>query len=172
MKKLLLLSASCWLLVLQACHQPTDKAYALMLKGLYKGTVRVLQPRELEAILAAGEEKPLLLDTRQPEEYRVSHLTGARFIDFEKFEVAQLQEVPKDTPIILYCAVGYRSERVGEQLQEAGYTNVRHLYGGIFEWVNQSKPIYDDQGATDRVHAYSKAWGVWLQKGNKVYGKE
>ncbi len=162
----------CWLTVLQACGQTTDKAYALMLDGLYKKTVPTVEPAQLKAMLASGTERPLLLDTRQQEEYEVSHLAGAYFLGYENFQVEELQEVPKDTLIILYCSVGYRSERVGEQLKAAGFTNVHHLYGGLFEWVNQGLPVYDSKGRTNKVHAYSRAWGVWLQKGEKVYGKE
>ncbi|WP_323134773.1 rhodanese-like domain-containing protein [Pontibacter kalidii] len=172
MKKLLLLGTVCWLTVLQACGQATDMSYALMLDGLYKKTVPTVDPVQLKVMLASEAEKPLLLDTRQQEEYDVSHLAGARFLGYETFRVEQLEEVPKDAPIVLYCSVGYRSERVGEQLKAAGYTNVRHLYGGLFEWVNQGLPVYDSKGKTNRVHAYSRTWGVWLQKGEKVYGKE
>ncbi len=140
-----------------------------MLKGLYKNTVDTVEPLELQRLLIS--EKPLLLDTRQPEEYEVSHLLGAKLLDYEKFKVEELQ-VPKDTPIILYCSVGYRSERVGEQLKASGFTNVRHLYGGLFEWVNQGQPVYNSKGKTNKVHAYSRSWGVWLQQGDKVYGKK
>ncbi|ARS34435.1 rhodanese [Pontibacter actiniarum] len=159
------------MLLLQACGQTTDKAYALMLKGLYKNSLPFVKPAVLQKMLQAAE-KPLLLDTRQAEEYKVSHLPGARFVDYETFKVAQLADVPHDTPIVLYCAVGYRSERVGEQLKAAGYTSVQNLYGGIFEWVNQGYPVYSQKGKTVKVHAYSRAWGVWLRKGEKVYGQE
>lgn len=172
MKKLLLLCALCWLTLLHVRGQATDKAYALMLKGLYKNTVATVEPPELKLLLASEGKKPLLLDTRQQEEYNVSHLAGAKLVDYESFQAEQLQQVPKDTPIILYCSVGYRSERVGEELKAAGYTNVRHLYGGLFEWVNQGQPVYNSKGKTNKVHAYSRSWGIWLQKGEKVYGKE
>ena len=162
----------CWLTLLQACGQATDKTYALMLEGLYKDTVPVIDPIELRALLASSSEKPLLLDTRQQEEYDISHLQGAHFLNYGAFKVEHLQEVPKDTPIVLYCSVGYRSERVGEQLRAAGFANVRHLYGGLYEWVNRGLPVYDSKGQTNKVHAFSRTWGVWLQKGEKVYGKE
>ena len=36
--------------------------------------------------------------------------------------------------------------------------------------VNQSKPIVDGEGnITNRVHAFDKTWGIWLNKGEKVY---
>ena len=158
-----------WLLVLQACAQTTDRAYDVMLKGMYSHTVPLLQPEQLNEQLSNPAKTPLLLDTRTPAEYKVSHLKGARFVAYDSFQVSQLGDVPKDTPIVVYCAVGYRSERVGEQLQQAGYKQVHNLYGGIFEWVNQGYPVYNDSGKTDKVHAYSKTWGVWLREGEKVY---
>ncbi|WP_068838968.1 rhodanese-like domain-containing protein [Pontibacter akesuensis] len=171
MKKHLVLLAIMWLPLLQACGQAPDKAYALMLKGLYNNTVPVVAPTDLYSILASEEKKPLLLDTRQLAEYKVSHLAGARFANYDTFEATQLKNLPKDHPIVVYCSVGYRSEQVGEKLRKAGFTNVQNLYGGIFGWVNQGYPVYDSEGKTTKVHAYSRAWGVWLKKGEKVYDK-
>jgi 3-mercaptopyruvate sulfurtransferase SseA len=66
--------------------------------------------------------------------------------------------------------VGYRSEKISEKLKQAGFKDVSNLYGGIFEWVNQGNPVVDENGKiTDNIHAYSKTWGVWLNKGVKVY---
>lgn len=141
-----------------------------MLQGLYKNTVPQITPDSLQRLLQNGKNTPLLLDTRQPEEYKVSHLRHARFVNYTTFNLSQLADVPKNTPIVVYCTVGYRSEQVGEQLRQAGYTQVQNLYGGIFSWVNSGNQVYDSQGATKRVHAYSKGWGIWLQKGEKVYG--
>jgi len=58
---------------------------------------------------------------------------------------------------------------VSEKLLSAGYQHVSNLYGGIFEWVNQGNPLYNENGPTSKVHAYSRTWGVWLNKGEKVY---
>ena len=168
-KPIYLATATIWLLVLQACGQTTDSAYALMLKGIYKHTVPLLQPEQLFQELQKAGSKPVLIDTRTSVEYKVSHLAGARFVGFEDFDVSQLKDVPKDTPLVVYCSVGARSEQIGEQLQQAGYKNVRNLYGGIFEWVNQGYPIYSKEGKTEKVHAYSSTWGIWLQEGEKVY---
>ncbi len=163
-----MLFAAC-LLVLPACGQTTDGAYALMLEGMYSNKVPLVKPAVLSKQLQSATQQPLLLDTRTPEEYKVSHLAGARFVPYNKFNLSMVKDVPKDSPIVVYCSVGYRSERVGEQLKKAGYKNVQNLYGGIFEWVNQGYPVYNKDGKTNQVHAYSKPWGVWLQKGEKVY---
>jgi hypothetical protein len=71
---------------------------------------------------------------------------------------------------VVYCAVGYRSERVGEKLLEAGYSRVLNMRGGIFAWVNRGFPVYGDGGHTDRIHGYSRRWSRWLERGEVVYG--
>ncbi|HAQ70344.1 MAG TPA: rhodanese-like domain-containing protein, partial [Flavobacteriales bacterium] len=94
----------------------------------------------------------------------------AKFIGYDSLNFKAIESLQKDEEIIVYCSVGYRSEIVCEKLSELGFTNVSNLYGGLFEWVNQSKPIVDGEGnITNRVHAFDKTWGIWLNKGEKVY---
>lgn len=159
-----------WLFLLLACGQDNSGAYDLMLKGLYKNTVSRISP---EALKQKMQDKApvILLDTRTRAEYEVSHIKGARFVAYDKLNLDALADISKSAPVVVYCSVGYRSERVGEQLQQAGFTNVQNLYGGLFKWVNEEKPIFNSKGRTQQVHAYSGSWGVWLQKGEKVYGK-
>ncbi len=83
--------------------------------------------------------KPLLLDTRSKEEFAVSHLSGAIWVGFEKFDFRKLPEIEKRSAIIVYCSIGYRSEKIGEKLRAAGYKNVRNLHGGIFAWANEGR---------------------------------
>ena len=47
----------------------------------------------------------------------------------------------QDAPIVVYCSVGIRSQRVGQQLLEAGYTQVWNLRGGIFKFGNGHKSL-------------------------------
>lgn len=113
-----------------------------------------------------------LLDAREMEEYRVSHLPNAHYIGHKDFSEKKLEQfLPnKEVPIVVYCSIGVRSEKIGKQLKALGYTNVKNLYGGIFEWVNQELPIETPEGtSTDQVHVYSEQWGVYLLKGEKVY---
>jgi len=148
-----------------AAAQVSNRAYDLMLRALYKKTVPLISVADLRK-----SPGTVLLDTRARREFEVSHLPGAQWTGFEEFEVERLAKVPKNAAIVVYCSVGYRSERVGEKLLAAGFTNVRNLHGSIFEWVNQGLPLVDAQGKpTTRIHAYNRAWGVWLQKGEKVY---
>ncbi len=115
----------------------------------------------------------VLLDAREKEEYDVSHLQNAIWVGAKTFELDSV--VPKiedkNTDIIVYCSIGVRSENIGEKLMDAGYTNVKNLYGGIFEWKNEGYPVYGPEGnETEKVHAFSKHWGKLLKKGEKVYG--
>ncbi|GAA3927103.1 hypothetical protein GCM10022406_11100 [Hymenobacter algoricola] len=162
-------------LVLAACGkdpaaaQPgPSPAYAQLLRTLYRETVPLIQPAEL-ARLRQQPEAVVLLDTRTPAEYQVSHLRGARLVDFAQYEQASFRDLPRDRPVVVYCSVGYRSERVGERLRALGFTNVRNLYGGIFEWINEGHPVYNAQGRTTKVHPYSALWSPWLTRGTKVY---
>lgn len=125
--------------------------------------------KEVKVPQAAAAKKTLFLDTRTPEEYSVSHIKNSKFISYNDFSVDRMAGIPKDTPIIVYCAVGYRSEKVTQKLVAAGFKNVTNLYGGIFEWVNGGYPVVDSKGPTKKVHAYNKTWGRWLLNADKVY---
>ena len=112
----------------------------------------------------------LFLDARERKEYEVSHIRGARWVGYDDFKMNRLQGIDSTKKIIVYCSVGYRSEKVGEQLEEAGFRNVSNLYGGIFEWVNQGNEVVNTvDSTTQKVHAYDHLWGIWLTNGKKIY---
>jgi rhodanese-related sulfurtransferase len=154
------------LLSLKSCAQ---SAFEQQLRLLYKNTVPVIAPEALYKLLQT-KNKIYLLDARSPREFQVSHLPGARFVNYETFATRQVQDIPKDAPVVVYCAVGVRSERVGEQLQKMGYQQVQNLYGGIFQWKNKGFPVYNIKlQLTDSVHTYNRYWSLWLKNGKKVY---
>lgn len=148
---------------LTSCGQ---KTFDEKLESLYRKTVPLIKADSLKPRMT----DVVILDTRAKEEFEVSHLNGARFVDYDAFEIDKVRDIPKDKEVIVYCSVGYRSERVGEKLQKAGYTNVRNLYGGIFGWKNEGYEVVGPKNTpTDSVHTYNKSWGKWLTKGIKVY---
>ena len=145
--------------------QTGSKTYGAMLEKLYKKSVPLVTVAELRKM-----SNVVLLDTRSKAEYDVSHLPDARWVGYDDFELKRVQDVPKQANVVVYCSVGYRSERVGEKMLSAGYQSVSNLHGSLFEWVNQGNTVVDNQGRTTRrVHGYSRLWGVWLNKGDKVY---
>jgi rhodanese-related sulfurtransferase len=145
-----------------------SRDYEKFLNRLYKGTVPLITVEDVHELLQEGEPVRLL-DARTAEEFSVSHLPSARYVGYESFSADRVLDIPKKERIVVYCAVGYRSERVGEKLIEAGYRNVSNMKGGIFAWVNRGFPLYDDEGPTSRVHGYSKRWSRWLERGDVVY---
>lgn len=149
--------------------QGTDKAFQAKLKSLYNGTITTVEPSQLAKYID-GNQAPILLDTRSPREYEVSHIANARFVDYKNFDETNVAGLDRNKPVVVYCTVGYRSERIGEQLKALGFKTVFNLYGGIFEWVNQGHKVVDSKGnQTFMVHAYSEDWGKWLKKGVKIY---
>lgn len=113
----------------------------------------------------------LLIDVREKEEFDVSHIKSAKNYPASKFKISQLSTIAKDKKIIIYCSAGIRSEKIANKLKKEGYTNCYNLYGGIFEWINRGYAVYDANGKkTDKIHAYSFSWGIWLNKGVKVFG--
>jgi rhodanese-related sulfurtransferase len=107
------------------------------------------------------ERSPLLLDVREKDEYRVSHLYQARRVEPGSHATALL-DVEKDRLIVTYCSVGYRSARFAQRLQRAGYSNVYNLDGSIFRWANEGRPVYQGELRVQEVHPYSATWGRLL----------
>ncbi len=150
---------------LQAPAQVQSNAYNLTLKTLLSHSIP-----EVSVSQVKGMKNVLLLDAREWNEYQVSHIENAKYVGYDQFQLETLRTIDKKQRIVVYCSVGYRSEKISEKLKQAGFTDVSNLYGGIFEWVNQSNPVVDSKGkATENIHAYNKTWGVWLSKGVKVY---
>ena len=154
----------------QAETQPPGPSvlYQQLLRTIYRHTVPTVPAADLAKELRLPTS-PLLLDARTPAEFRVSHLAGARFVNFDSVPTARFAGLDREQPVVVYCSVGLRSERLGERLHALGFRHVRNLYGGLFEWVNEGYPVVNTAGATADVHPYSSFWGRWLRRGRKVY---
>ncbi len=144
-----------------------DKAFDTMLQGLLDPSVPSISVDSLREL--CSEKDVLLLDARSREEYEVSHMKNAVWVGYEGFDLKRVKEVSKERFVVVYCSVGKRSGEVAQQMREVGFQNTVNLYGGIFEWVNRGERVYRNDHPIDSVHAYSKAWGVWLKEGKKIY---
>ena len=166
MKKLafFLLAAASLLALPDAFSQVKSNSFRLMLKTLLSHSVP-----ETTVEKAAADTAAVFLDAREKREFEVSHLPGAVWVGYDDFQLEKVAQVARNQRVIVYCSVGYRSEKVSEKLLAAGFQDVSNLVGGIFEWVNDGQKLMDDNGPTNRVHAYSKSWGIWLKRGQKVY---
>ena len=165
MKRKGILVAGLLLLALAGYSQVKNGAFRALLHRLLQHDVP-----EIDVLSAARDSaSTIFLDAREPREYAVSHLHHALPVGYDHFDLQQLPALDKECPIVVYCSIGYRSEKITEQLKAAGFTHVSNLYGGIFEWVNRGLPVYDEHGPTHLVHAYNRTWGIWLRRGEKIY---
>ena len=106
----------------------------------------------------------ILLDVREPEEFAVSHLRGARPTPSKDEALRTLQGSPANRRIVLYCSVGYRSSELAGFLMRKGYTEVYNLEGSIFRWVNEGRPVFRGTERVQVVHPYDTYWGRLLRK--------
>jgi rhodanese-related sulfurtransferase len=137
-----------------------------LLKKMLKHDVPAISAAEAKEIM----DEKTFLDSREKEEYEVSHLPKAMFVGFNDFNISCVEKIKKDALIIVYCSVGLRSEKITRLLVKEGYRNVQNLYGGIFEWKNQGHEIVDiTELPTDKIHAFNKKFSMWIKKGEKVF---
>lgn len=118
------------------------------------------------------KKKIVFLDTREKNEFNVSHLKNAVWIGYDNFKLDDAKkQISNADVVVCYCSVGYRSAKIADRLINAKVSpKVYNLYGGIFYWVNNGHDVFTNENVkTNKVHAYSQKWGKWLVKGVKVY---
>ncbi len=137
-----------------------------MIDNTLDKTVPFIKAKELRE----NNQNYTILDIRELKEYNVSHIKNAISISFNDFNIKMIKhKIDKNTPIVVYCSIGYRSEKVGEKLLNEGFTGY-NLYGGIFNWKNSNNPVVDNNEiATQKVHCFNQEWSKWLLKGEKIY---
>lgn len=74
------------------------------------------------------------------------------FIPYDQI-VAQSASLPKDknVPIVLYCKSGRMSAEALATVKKLGYTNVRHLVGGMDAWTAAGKKLVDLSNISEQV---------------------
>ena len=117
--------------------------------------IKQLHTNELYSWLSGPKSESIyLIDARAKKEYQISHISGAKNIPYNK----------PDSPIVVYCSVGYRSSILAKKLQESGFKEVYNLEGSIFKWANEGRPLVREQTTVHKVHPYNTRWGRLLEK--------
>src|SRR5215475_4218854 len=105
-------------------------------------------------------EKPgtVLIDVREPDEWRQGHISNATGISRGFLERRVEEKVPDHkTPIIVQCASGTRSLLAARTLRELGYENVYNLTGGFNAWKDRGLPWQADRQFTaEELNRYSR----------------
>ncbi len=110
-------------------------------------TVPEITVQELKQRIEAGLERTntLLLDVREPYEWHIARLPGARLIPKDKVK-EHLHELSQADEILVYCRSGVRSAEVVRFLiEDVGFRKVRNVKGGLLAWareVDPSTPVY------------------------------
>ena len=103
-------------------------------------TIPQITPQELKARLDAGEDI-FLLDVRELHERDICNI-GGELIPKDTV-VQNLQRIPKDKEVVVYCRSGGRSDWVARELVgRHGYATVSNLAGGMLLWSDDVDPSF------------------------------
>jgi rhodanese-related sulfurtransferase len=108
------------------------------LSSLFGPSVPTITVDELNEKLKFGKH-PLVLDVRQPDEFRAGHITGAKLIPLNELH-KKMKELPKGREIVCICASGSRSVSAAKILAKEGF-NVLNVQGGMSAWRHAKLPV-------------------------------
>ena len=115
-------------------------ALALLYTAHANAQVGRLEPKAFKTEVDKGTSQ--LIDVRTPEEFVRGHLAGAVNIDWLADDFSDISaKLDKRKPVLLYCAVGGRSEEAKAAMEKAGFPHVQDMLGGINAWKSNSLPI-------------------------------
>ncbi len=90
-------------------------------------------PRELWKLISNGGPPPLVVDVREPREFKRGHIPAARLMPLPRL-MADSSLVPRDQGVIFVCRGGRRSTLATRLLKSQGHQNVKVLQGGMLAW--------------------------------------
>lgn len=92
------------------------------------------------AKLLSSSQPPAVIDVRTPRERDLKYIAGSIAVSLNHL-VENLDQLPKDRPLLVYCAGGYRSSIAASLLQRGGFQGVSEIAGGIVGWETANLPI-------------------------------
>jgi adenylyltransferase/sulfurtransferase len=99
---------------------------------------QTIEPSELYARMGRGES-PLLIDVREPEEYALARIEGARLLPLSRFQEWAGALNPEEETVFI-CHHGIRSAHVCAVLARQGFRRLLNLSGGIDLWSKEVDP--------------------------------
>ena len=97
-----------------------------------------ITPSQLSELLR-GEEPPLVVDVREPEEYELARIEGARLLPLSLFN-EWAPSLDRERETVFMCHHGIRSARVCAWLARQGFEKLHNLAGGIDRWSADIDP--------------------------------
>jgi glyoxylase-like metal-dependent hydrolase (beta-lactamase superfamily II)/rhodanese-related sulfurtransferase len=105
---------------------------------LVASTERLSAPFAAERL--SSPQPPLVIDVRTPREHAQNHIDGSLSVPLSRLK-DNLQTLPKDRPLLVYCAGGYRSSIAASILRGSGFDSVAEIAGGFAAWEAASLPM-------------------------------
>jgi rhodanese-related sulfurtransferase len=90
-------------------------------------------------LAAPPPERPQLLDVREPWEFELANIAGAKHIPMREIP-QRVDEIDPTHPTVVICHHGVRSLQVVAYLERMGYNNLHNLSGGIDAWSREVDP--------------------------------
>lgn len=126
----------------QAVSTPSDAAFseaiAEFLDDIPRDYYTIMDIPELKR--KADQDNALLIDVRQPGEYASGHIPQAINIPLRTLP-ENLDKIPQNRPVILYCTTGYRTGIGVMTLRLLGYTNISAFPPSIQGWKAAGEPL-------------------------------
>ena len=114
----------------------TEKSYEERVADA-KTRIREVTPGDvLEARRRGEDASTVYLDVREPREWDQGHLPGAVLLPLARVEGEVGSMVPRDRPVVIYCARGNRSALAADVMREMGYRDVASMAQGIRGWAD------------------------------------
>ena len=124
---------------------------AKTLKGLVGQAKQEVKSLSVAEAASGNNGTPLVLDVREPEEDRASHLHGAINVPRGLLEVKVDPQSPgfdprfqdREQPIVTYCTggIGARSAMAAQTLKQMGFVDVAYLDGGLTAWTGSGQTV-------------------------------
>ena len=105
------------------------------------GDIKDIEPAELDQLLhSANGDRPIVLDVREPWEYRQGHVPGAKLIPLGEL-IARVDELAPSAPVAVICAHGNRSQSGAALLGQKGFKMIYNVAGGTGAWARLGLPL-------------------------------
>lgn len=94
------------------------------------------------ALQLINHKNAVVLDVREPDEYKAGHVLNAKLIPLGKLKerIGELDKY-RDQPMIVVCRSGNRSGTACVLLGKAGFTQAYNLSGGVIAWQGSKLPL-------------------------------
>ena len=105
------------------------------------GDIEDIYPEELQALLEpTNGDRPVVLDVREPWEFRQGHVPGAVLIPLGQL-AHKVEELDPDRPVAVICATGNRSQSAAALLGQKNFKKIYNVATGTSGWARQGLPL-------------------------------